>query len=125
MGYDVRMNDHGTPSPPSREATPEDILNNVVQEIDTMNTSSEELGKSKLKRSAALAVDTIIQIMLYDRDSRTRLKASEILMNRVYGTSAQISPLATQGDMYKDMFEQIIEDNQLAPTTQQNNTENI
>lgn len=105
MGYSDRMD---TPQPPSRDASAEDILSAVTFEIDQTETSSEKLGKEKLRRSSSLAVDTLLSIMLYDSDNKVRLQAAKEVLDRVYGTGTQQKPMHDETESsYKEIFEKI------------------
>lgn len=97
-----------TPSPPSREASAEEILESISFEIEQTQVESEQLGRDKIKRASALAADVLIQIMLYDSDNKTRLRAAQEVLDRVYGTGAQTKPMYDDAkNAYEEIFNKI------------------
>jgi len=77
-------------------------------EIEHTNKSSEQLGKDKLRGASALAVDTLIQVMLYSNDERNRKSAAIDILNYVYGSNASRAPFAdATEEAYKTIFDEI------------------
>lgn len=103
------MSTNRVPVPPAQDATPEDILSSVVFELDNNEElTPQALGKNKIVKAAPLSSDVIISIMLYDPDSRTRLQAAKMILDRVYGTGTNSKPLADENkSLYNDVFEKI------------------
>lgn len=96
------------PNPPNRDASPEDILNSISLEMEATNQTSEELGRDKLKRASALAADTLIHMMLYSDDDRIRLRATQEVLDRVYGSGSNTNPFHDNTEAaYNQIFEKI------------------
>jgi hypothetical protein len=99
------------PSPPSRNQTPEDIIHAISLEIEHSNKASAQLGREKLVNASALAVDTLIQVMLYSDNEATRRAAANDVLAYVYGSNAQRAPLADATEAaYKVIFDEITQD---------------
>lgn len=117
MWYSIGMPTPPLPNPPNQDATPEAILNSISMEIEATQKSSEALGQDKMKRSSALAVDVLIQIMLYDDDNKLRRQAAKDIMEYVYGTGAGRAPLYDGvQEEYNTIFQQIMATNNVGST---------